>query len=101
MTPSSTGLPLTRPSNMPASSTGPGPYELAVEHENKCWNALHSLKREDVRYADALVQWRAAADAIGVAAEMLLPRAGKPLIKAPVKRALRLRSRTSRSGAGG
>ena len=62
-------LSLARPSNPQARGAGPQAYQLAVEHERKCWDALHSLKRTDVRYPQALLQWRAAADGIGVAAE--------------------------------
>jgi hypothetical protein len=57
---------------MPPVKALPDAYELAVENERRTWNALHRLKRTDVRYPEALAQWRAAADGIGIAVEVLL-----------------------------
>lgn len=47
-------------------------YDLALERERMAWNALHVLKRTDEGYADALSEWRTAADSIGIAAEQLV-----------------------------
>lgn len=47
-------------------------YSLALEWERIAWDALHSLKRTDPRYAEALAEWRVAADSIGIVAEQLL-----------------------------
>lgn len=46
-------------------------YALALELERIAWDALHGPKRTDPRYAEALAEWRTAADGIGIAAEHL------------------------------
>jgi hypothetical protein len=61
-------------------------YALALERERIAWEALHRLKRTDQRYAEALAEWRAAADSIGIAAEQLIkkpPSAWSQWVRAP------------------
>ena len=42
------------------------------------WQVLHGMPRSDPRYAEALSDWQAAADRIGVEAEKLLKNHPKP-----------------------
>jgi hypothetical protein len=46
-------------------------YSLALEQEDHAWQVLHAVPRSDARYAQALADWQAAADRIGVEAEKL------------------------------
>ena len=56
------------------SQTGPTPdaYALALEQERKAWHVLHGMPRSDPRYAQALSDWQAATDRIGIESEKLL-----------------------------
>ena len=61
-------------------------YTLALERERIAWDALHSLKRTDRGYVEALAEWRAAADSISIAAEQLIkrpPSAWSQWVRAP------------------
>lgn len=53
-------------------------YSLALEHEDRTWQILHGMPRSDPRYPQALSDWQAAADRIGLEAEKLLKRHPKP-----------------------
>jgi DNA-binding NarL/FixJ family response regulator len=58
------------------TKTGPSPnaYALALASERAAWQVLHGLSLTDSTYAQALSEWQAAADRIGIEAEKLLMR---------------------------
>lgn len=53
-------------------------YSLALEQEDRTWQILHGMPRSDPRYPQALSDWQAAADRIGLEAEKLLKQRPKP-----------------------
>lgn len=53
-------------------------YSLALEQESRAWQVLQGITRSDPRFAEAVSDWRAAADRIGVEAEKLLKHHPKP-----------------------
>lgn len=63
--------------SVPQVDPPPDAYAVALEQERRAWDALHRMPRSDPRYAEALSEWQAAADRIGVVAEKLLKREPK------------------------
>ncbi len=51
---------------------GANAYAIALERERCAWIALLQVKRDDPQYTLALAEWRAAVDAITVAAQKLV-----------------------------
>jgi hypothetical protein len=41
-----------------------GEHELAIQREREAWQKLFQFERNEPRYAIALAEWRAAADAL-------------------------------------
>ena len=63
-------------------------HSLALEQESRAWQILHGISRIDPQYPQALSDWQAAADRIGVEAEKLLklhrqPRPASPGMAVP------------------